>query len=128
MTHALPLLLALTCASDPTAALPDAEAVKVIDFVRLTPDQAVRLEGQRVRSHIRARALEKAKTGGVLYQVEASRDRAVRMVLPDAVPDGEMTVEAELHIDYIPPGVLKDGTPSPGWWRYRLEKAAVVGP
>ena len=35
---------------------------------------------------------------------------------------------ADLHLEYVPAKVGRGGMPFPSAWRYRLLKAAVVGP
>jgi hypothetical protein len=115
MTHALPLLLALACASDPTAAPPDAGAVQVHDLAALKPAEALGLEGGRRLFRV---VVVKQWPGG-WCAVKAPGDGGLSLGLPGRHARGEVVfVEAELRIDY--------GTPSPGAWMYRLEKAAVV--
>jgi hypothetical protein len=125
MTHALPLLLALACASDPAAAPPDAAAVEVIDFARLTPADAARLEGKRARYRVRVRALALGGPGWPNV-LDAPAGVSGVMDLRRPICVGAYTVEAELCMVYFPPG--GDGTPLPGRWDYRLVKAAVVRP
>jgi hypothetical protein len=127
MAHTLPLLLALACASDPAAAVPDAEAVEVHDFARLTPAAADRLEGRRVRYRVFvawALTLKKARPQAIT--VLAPGEAWAELSGPESLREGAATVEAELHKEYIPPAVGKDGTPHLGRWQYLLDKAAVV--
>jgi hypothetical protein len=132
MTHALPLLIALACASDPAAAPPDDAAVEVCELASLQPAAAVRVEGKRLR--FRVRALD-AVTFGVgkvaaTYLLDSPRRvmATARMDDADLPLTADAEVEAELHVEYVPARFPKGGAPSPAGWVYRLETAAVVGP
>jgi hypothetical protein len=104
MTHVLPLLLALACASDPAAAVPDAEAVEVHDFVTLKPEDAARLEGRRAVYRVRVAAAMTQKDGRALYHVLArGLDQGV-LTLPNDGGETAITVEAELRLDATSPG------------------------
>ncbi len=76
MTHALLLLLSLACASDPTAAAPDAEATgdAVHIFARLTPAEAARLEGKRARYHVAVEEVIDVDKAGVAHAIRAPGD------------------------------------------------------
>jgi hypothetical protein len=105
----------------------DTEAVEVRDFARLTPAELVRREGRRAVYHVRLTdELGEQRGRCVFYSVAAPGDEPAVLTLPAHVRDDELTVEAELHIEYVPAKVGKDGTPFPAAWVYRLEKAAVV--
>jgi hypothetical protein len=128
MTHALPLLLALACASDPAAAPPDAEAVEVPDFAVLKPADEARLEGRRALYRVRiVDQLCVLRRVGALYDVAAPGHEIVPLLLPGRAETRELTVEAELRMRYVPARAGRDGV-FPGAWRYALEDAAVVGP
>jgi hypothetical protein len=128
MTHTLPLLLALACASDPTTAgLPDSEAVQAVEFAALTSGDAARLEGKRARYRVRVRALALGGRGWPNV-LDAPAGVSGVMDLRRPICVGAYTVEAELCMVHFPPTVDGDGTPLPGRWDYRLVKAAVVRP
>jgi hypothetical protein len=69
----------------------------------------------------------KRKDGRGLDTADAPDDEVALLTLADFVRDGERTVEAELHLDYVPAKVGVSGKPFTAAWRYRLEKAAVAG-
>jgi acetate kinase len=81
MTHALPLLLALACASDAAAAPPHAEAVEVPDFAVLKPADAARLEGRRaldpVRKYIGAYVASMGGLDAVVFTAGVGQGSAV---------------------------------------------------
>jgi len=126
MTHALPVLLALSFHSHAAAAMPDAEAVeaRVHVFERPTPAEAARLEGRRAvyRVSISSHPSEDR------YELAAPEGVAGVLIWGDRALHAEATVEAELRLEYVPPRFVKEGRPFPGAWRYVLDKAAVVGP
>jgi hypothetical protein len=107
MTHTIPLLLALACASDPAAAPPDAEAVEVHDFATLKPEDAAWLEGRRAIYRVRVAAAMTQKDGRALYHVLApGLDQGV-LTLPNDGGEATLTVEAELRLAAAPgPGRL----------------------
>jgi hypothetical protein len=130
MTHALPLLLALAFASDPAAEPPDAEAVQSYELASLGPGAAVQAEGKRLRFRVQVKAVVIGWDGAAAYYIldAPGRATATRIGHAPIPPHCAAEVEAELHLDYLPPTFAKDGTPHPAAWVYRLEKAAVVGP
>jgi hypothetical protein len=123
MTHALPLLLALACASDPAAAPPDAEAVevRVHDFARLTPATAARLEGRR--SVYRVDILFECDPGR--YVVDGPWPRKSFLKPAAGVRTGRRSVEARLSLEWVPPCVEANGRPRPARWKYCLEEATL---
>jgi hypothetical protein len=108
----------------PDAEAEAVEAARAHVFERLTPGEAARLEGKRalyrvsISSHPAFDRYELDAPDGVVG-VLAYGDRSIH---------GQATVEAVLHLDYVPPRPQKDGVLFPGAWRYRLEDAAVVEP
>jgi hypothetical protein len=124
--RAPPLLLALACASDAAGAPPDAEAVevRVHVFARLPPAEAAQLEGRRALYRVNVTG----EQAGVVFDIDAPGDEVAVLTLPVIVHEDALTVAAELHLDYFPAKVGKDGTPFPATWGYRLEKAVLVGP
>jgi len=128
MTHALPLLLALACASDPTAGQPDAEAVQTVELESLQPAEAVRIEGKRVRFRVGILAVvfgrQKAERS---FRLVAPRDVKALMDNPGLPLAFRSAVEAELRVEYVPP-VFQDGVLGRAGWVYRLDKPTIVGP
>jgi hypothetical protein len=123
---ALLLALALSPADAPAPPGADAEAVEVHDFARLTPAQAVRLQGGRALYRV---VVVKHYPCG-LCEVEPPRNGEAVLFLPGPrvhAPGEAVVVEAELQLDYYPPELNKDGGLYPEAWSYRLEKAAAVG-
>jgi hypothetical protein len=124
MTHTLPLLLALSFASDPTAAAPDAAAVEVRDFAVLTPAEAAQLEGKRVLYRVRVfGAFGPDGAPGVRHAVYAPGGRFGELRLPAPATDAVVTAEAELRMEYVPARIGADGMPAAASWRCRLERA-----
>ena len=65
---------------------------------------------------------------GDRYELDAPDGVVGVLAYGDRSIHGQATVEAVLHLDYVPPRPQKDGGLFPGAWRYRLEDAAVTRP
>jgi len=127
MTHTIPLLFALTFASDPAAAAPDAGTIETRVLGRLTATEAALLEGKR--EHFQVAILTSMRRfGAIRCTVIGPGGAAGDLLLEDFPQRSPLTVEAELRMEFVPPGVRKDGTPFSGAWHYRLENAVIVGP
>jgi hypothetical protein len=126
--HAAALFLALTFSPADAPAPPgaDAEAVEVHDLATLTPAEAVRLQGGRAL--YRVVVVQHYPCGLCEAKAPGGGEAALTLPGPRVCAPGEaVVVEAELQLDYYPPGLDKDGTLYPEAWDYRLEKAAAVG-
>jgi hypothetical protein len=104
-------------------AIPSAETEIIYDLSRLSPVEAVRLEGTRVKFRIRLDSTEGKAGGFVIYDVLAKDDvfGSVWMCLyPGQVIDDDMIVEARLVIIHHKafPGVHE------GFTEYRLVRPA----
>src|SRR5207302_140429 len=98
---------------------PDAAVVeaRVHVFEQLTLTQAARLEGRRALYRLWLDGLRRKKGDRWLYTADGPGEEVVVLTLPAGVSDGEYSVEAELHLYYVPePG-------GEGEWHYRLEEA-----
>jgi hypothetical protein len=120
MLHLFPAILALSCcASDggPPAIDDTAEETHLLENLSL--GAAYRLEGRR--SLFRVRVVGRAGPDGDQFYwcVDAPVEDGGLLALPDEGLAGELTVEAVLEVQYVPPKV---GV-RPGCLRYRLEKA-----
>jgi hypothetical protein len=109
--------------STPDADAEAVEAARVYVFEWLTPAEAARLEGKRALYRVAV----VCHPAGDRYELDAPEGVVGVLTWGDRALHGEATVEAVLRMEYVPAKVGKDGTPSPGCWRWRLDKAAVVG-
>ena len=109
--------------ADPAAAPPDAEVVQPHVLERLSLGAAVRLEGRRQLYRVRVNGPAGPDGDEYYWSVAAPGTEDGLVALPAGDLNGELTVEAVLHVQIVLPRPGRGGT-----LRYRLEKAALVGP
>ena len=133
MSATIPLLYFALAAAPADDAPPVPAAVLEItyDLERLTPAEAARLEGRRVRFRVRRVGLVERRGGCDVYSVMV-RDRANDLgtvwLYPDQDAAVDMVVEARLAAQRYWPGMGSGGLWYPAYTSYRLKEALRVEP
>ena len=132
--NALPLLLFGLCAAPAGGGASPAPAAALectYDLERLTPLQAVHLEGRRLRFRVRRSGDADPRGGYEVYRVRV-RDRANDLgtvwLYPGQAAAEEMVVEARLVAQRYRPGMGSGGAWYPAYASYRLKEALRVDP
>jgi hypothetical protein len=116
MKAAAALLLLLVSVDGPRLSL---QTVQHFDLAFLTHKQAWELQGQRIVCRVDLDSLPEERNGFTVYDCASPDDtyRTVWLREGEQVED-TMSVEATLHLRYVPPGQGFEG-----FWEYRLVDA-----